>query len=66
MFPFAFKKMTSIDVRALGDIVNGVNESKDATMGLRILVPATILIYLNQYLSLKNGDCFCWYLFVAY
>lgn len=45
MFPFAFKKMTSIDVRALGDIVNGVNESKDATMGLRILVPATILIY---------------------
>lgn len=58
MFPFAFKKMTSIDVRALGDIVNGVNESKDATMGLRILVPATILIYLNQYLSLKKWRLF--------
>ena len=58
MFPFAFKKMTSIDVRALGDIVDGVNESKDATLGLRILLPATILIYLKQYLSLKKWRLF--------
>lgn len=59
VFPFAFKKMTSIDVRSIGDIVDGVNESKDATLGLRILVPATILVYLKQYLSLNK-----WRLFV--
>ena len=58
VFPFAFQKMTSIDVRYIGDIVDGVNQGKDATLGLRILVPATILVYLKQYIPLNQWKLF--------
>lgn len=59
LYPFAFSRMTAIRFQDIDDYINGVEASKYATLSIRLLIPATISLYLKKYLPNKT-----WWLFM--